>query len=204
MNFNIKTWTSDQKKYFIIAIVLAVVFLTSLILIFTLPTMTHQIITSPDNKTKSGWPVRLSAPYIDMSSYVTPTSAYSINGAPDLGKLSDESGFRYFNLGFIQPDSKKPLEDDGTIRWGWGGYFTLSESGSDLNQYKGIKTSLSNLRERGGDFAISIGGQLGDAPWKVTQNQSNLEKFYLDVIETYELKRMDLDIEESNQDAGQN
>lgn len=204
MNFNIRSWTSDQKKYFIIAICLAVVFVISLILIFTLPTMTHQIITSPDNKTKSGWPVRLSAPYIDMSSYVAPTSAYSINGAPDLGKLSDESGFKYFNLGFIQPDSKKPLEDDGTIRWGWGGYYSLSENGEDISQYKGITSSLEKLRERGGDFAISIGGQLGDAPWKVTQSQSSLEKFYLDVIETYKLKRLDLDIEESNQDAGQN
>ena len=31
-----------------------------------------------------------------------------------------------------------------------------------------------------------------------------LEKFYNEVIETYSLKRMDLDIEESNQDKTQN
>ena len=31
-----------------------------------------------------------------------------------------------------------------------------------------------------------------------------LEKFYLDIIETYDVKRLDLDIEESNQDKAQN
>ena len=37
-----------------------------------------------------------------------------------------------------------------------------------------------------------------------TQNQTALENFYLDIIGTYELKRLDLDIEESNQDKTQN
>lgn len=197
-------WTPFKKRYYPIFISLGVLFIISLILIFTLPTLTHQIISNPDSKTKSGWPVRLAAPYIDMSSWVDPANSYSISGAPDLGKLSDNSGFRYFNLGFIQPDSTTPLASDGTIRWGWGGYYSLSKNGSDISQYKGITTSMKNLRDRGGDYTISIGGQVGNAPWVVTQNQSALEKFYLDVIETYSLKRMDLDIEESNQDKNQN
>lgn len=169
-----------------------------------MPAISHDMLTNKNKTSKSGWPVRLSAPYIDMSSWVDTANAYSINGAPNLAKLYDDSGFAYYNLGFIQPDSTKPLEDDGTIRWGWGGYYSLSKNGTDAYQYQGIVTSLQNLRKKGGDYAISIGGQIGDAPWVVTQNQNALEKFYIDVIDTYDLKRMDLDIEESNQDYGQN
>ncbi len=200
-----KNLSPFKRRYIPIFSAMGVLAVLSIILIFCFPVITHQIITSPENKSsKSGWPVRLSAPYIDMSSWVNPTSSYSLSGAPDLGKLYDESGFRYFNLGFIQPDQQKPLESDGNIRWGWGGYYSLSKYGTDKSQYNGIVQSLINLRSKGGDFAISIGGQAGDAPWVVTQNQTALENFYLDVIGTYELKRMDLDIEESNQDEDQN
>ena len=199
-----KTLSPFKRRYLPIFISIGAIFLVSLILIFALPTISHNIITDKNKKNKSGWPIRLAAPYIDMSSWVDPANAYSINGAPNLGKLYDESGFAYYNLGFIQPDTDKPLEDDGTIRWGWGGYASLGENGGNSSQYQGILTSLDNLRKKGGDFAISIGGQLGKAPWAVTQNQTALETFYKDVIDTYSLKRMDLDIEESNQDHAQN
>lgn len=198
------SWSPFKKRYIPIFISVSVLFIISIILVFTMPVISHDMTINKNKTSKSGWPIRLSAPYIDMSSWVDTANAYSLNGAPDLGKLYDDSGFAYFNLGFIQPDSTKPLEDDGTIRWGWGGYYSLSKNGTDTYQYQGIVTSLQNLRKKGGDYAISIGGQLGDAPWVVTQNQNALEKFYLDVIDTYNLKRMDLDIEESNQDYGQN
>lgn len=181
------------------------IFLLELIFIFAYPVISNEILTDPNKKNdKSGWPTRLSAPYIDMSSWVDQTNAYSLNGAPNLGKISDDSGFKYFNLGFIQPDQTKPLESNGTIRWGWGGYYSLSKNGSDTAQYNGIVSSLSALRKKGGDYCISIGGQAGDAPWVVSGDQSKLEEFYKDVIKTYSLKRMDLDIEESNQDQDQN
>ncbi len=199
-----KSMSPFKRRYLPIFIVIGTIFLVSLILIFALPSISHNIVTDKNKKNKSGWPIRLAAPYIDMSSWIDPANAYSINGAPNLGKLYDDSGFAYFNLGFIQPDTNKPLEDDGTIRWGWGGYASLGENGGNSSQYQGILTSLENLRKKGGDFAISIGGQLGKAPWVVTQNQEALENFYKDVINTYSLKRMDLDIEESNQDHAQN
>ena len=199
-----RSWSPFKKRYIPIIISVSVLYLISIILIFTMPAISHDMLTNKNKTSKSGWPIRLSAPYIDMSSWVDTANAYSINGAPNLAKLYDDSGFAYYNLGFIQPDSTKPLEDDGIIRWGWGGYYSLSKNGTDTYQYQGIVTSLQNLRKKGGDYAISIGGQLGDAPWVVTQNQNALEKFYIDVIDTYDLKRMDLDIEESNQDYGQN
>ena len=199
-----KSLSPFKRRYYPIFIALSITFILSVILIFTLPTLSYDILTDKNRTSKSGWPIRLAAPYIDMSGWVDPANAYSINGAPNLGKLYDDTGFAYFNLGFIQPDTNKPLEDDGTIRWGWGGYYSLSATSGTSTQYQGIVNSLKSLRDKGGDFAISIGGQLGAAPWAVTQNQEALEKFYLDIINTYSLKRMDLDIEESNQDHAQN
>lgn len=194
-----------KRRYIPILISMVGIFLLELIFIFAYPVISNEILTDPNKKNdKSGWPTRLSAPYIDMSSWVDQTNAYSLNGAPNLGKISDDSGFKYFNLGFIQPDQTKPLESNGTIRWGWGGYYSLSKNGSDTAQYNGIVSSLSALRKKGGDYCISIGGQAGDAPWVVSGDQSKLEEFYKDVIKTYSLKRMDLDIEESNQDQDQN
>ena len=193
-----------KKRYLPIYSIMAIITLISLILIFTLPAIKHEQISDKDTITKSGWPIRVAAPYIDMSSWVDTASAYSNAGAPNLGKLYDESGFKYFNLGFIQPDTTTPLNEDGSIRWGWGGYFALSEDGGNTTQYQGIIKALTDLRQKGGDFAISVGGQLGAAPWVVTQNQTALENFYTKIIETYSLKRLDLDIEESNQDYAQN
>ncbi len=201
-----RNWTPYKRRYFPVFVSLALLFVISVTLIFSLPTLTHNEITNPNKKSsRSGWPIRLAAPYIDMSGWVDPASAYSINGAPNLGILAEEAEFKYFNLGFIQPDQTTPLESDGTIRWGWGGYYSLGEAGgTNSSQYKGILTSLKSLRDAGGDYAISIGGQVGKAPWVVSQNVDNLEKFYNDIITTYSIKRLDLDIEESNQDYNQN
>ena len=146
----------------------------------------------------------LLAPFVDMASWVDTTSKYSINGVPDLGVLYDEIGCEYFFLGFIRPDDNIPLSSDGTIRWGWGGYYSLSENGNDGFQYEGIKKSIQNLRDRNGDVVVSVGGQLGKAPWTVTQNVTKLKEMYLDIIEAYSLTRLDLDIEEINQGYEQN
>lgn len=144
------------------------------------------------------FPSSLLAPFVDMVAWVN-NSKYSNNGAPDLGRISDETGCKYFNLGFIRADSKKPTESDGTIRWGWGGYYDLSEKGNDGYQYEGIKQAIEDVRSRGGDVIVSFGGQLGNSPWTDSQNVDKLVQMYLEVIDAYDLKRIDLDIEESNQ-----
>ena len=199
-----KNWTPFKKRYFPIITSLAITFILSLVLIFAFPTISSPFLSDPNKTTRSGWPARLAAPYIDMSSWVDTASAYSNDGAPNLELLSTESGFKYFNLGFIQPDTTEPLFSNGKIKWGWGGYYLLSPDNADNKQYQGIVKSLTDLRSKGGDYTISIGGQLGKAPWAVSQNQEVLETFYEDIISTYSLKRMDLDIEEENQDYAQN
>lgn len=146
----------------------------------------------------------LLAPFIDMATWEEASSGYSINGAPNLGKIYDEIGCEYFFLGFIRPDDNTPLTYDGSIRWGWGGFYGLSEDGNDGYQYEGIKKSIQNLRDRGGDVIVSVGGQLGKAPWTITQNVTKLKEMYLEIIDAYDLTRIDLDIEEINQGYEQN
>ena len=147
---------------------------------------------------------RFLAPFIDMASWVDPSSKYSLNGTPDLGVIYDEIGIENYFLGFIRPDDTNPLTADGTIRWGWGGFYGLSEKGNDGYQYEGIKKSIQNIRDRGGDAIVSVGGQLGKAPWTVTQNITKLKEMYIEIIEAYDLKVIDLDIEEINQGYEQN
>ena len=149
------------------------------------------------------FPTNLLAPFVDMVSWVNDTT-YGINGVPNLQQFYWDNGGKYYNLGFIRADDKQPLEDNGTIRWGWGGYYKLSPKGNDGFQYEGIVESIKRLRLSGGDIIVSFGGQLGTSPWTTTQNVARLKEMYLDVIDEYDLKRIDLDIEETNQDYNNN
>ncbi len=182
---------------------LGALFLVCLILIFTLPLTNVNLGGGGGNgdggTSESGWKSHVFAPFVDLSSWVPLTSAYSRNGVPNLALVEEQTGISYYNLGFIQPDMEKPLDSEGNIRWGWGGLYELSEKGNDGYQYPKIKQTISDLKSMGAKYTISVGGQLGDAPWIVTQDVTKLEEFYLDVIDTYDLKRLDLDIEESNQ-----
>lgn len=195
--------TREWKILYIpIISVLGALFLISIILICTLPTRgvsPSQIPGEPQQDFKSGWKQHIVAPFVDLSSWVDTSNAYSLGGVPNMGKVEEHTGITYYNLGFIQPDTNKPVDASGNIRWGWGGYYELSEKGNDGYQYPNIKKAISDLEKMGAVYTISIGGQLGDAPWVVSGSQKKLEEFYLDVINTYNLKRLDLDIEESNQ-----
>ena len=143
----------------------------------------------------------LLSPFANMTMWTNTQSNYSINGVADLAMISADTGVKVFHLGFINPDQQKYLEEDGTIRWCWGGYGELSPARSDNFQYNGIEKSIQNLRDSGGEIVVSFGGQAGVSPWTCTQNIDALEKMYLDVIDTYSLARIDLDIETTNQDA---
>ncbi|MEG1581784.1 MAG: glycosyl hydrolase family 18 protein [Clostridia bacterium] len=149
---------------------------------------------------KSGFPRKLVAPFIDLTSWVPLEHPYSVNGVPNLSKIAGETGEKYFNLGFVQLDYKKPINADGSLRWCWAGYYYLSEKGNDNFQYEGIKACIKAVRDQGGDVIVSIGGQLGPAPWTVSANVLKLADMYTDIVNTYKLKRIDLDIEEGKED----
>ena len=200
--------TREWKKLYIpIISALGALLLLSIILICVLPAKQKEQISQtppPAENFASGWKSHIVAPFVDLSSWVQLSNAYSLNGVPNMGKVEEDTGITYYNLGFIQPDTDTPLDKSGNIRWGWGGYYELSEKGNDGYQYPSIKKAISDLDKMNAKYTISIGGQLGDAPWIVTQNIDKLENFYMDVINTYNLKRLDLDIEESNQTESAN
>lgn len=192
------------KTYIPIFCGMATLFLFSVITICIMPTVENTINKSSATKTyKSGIPYKMVAPFVDMSSWITPSSSYSVNGVPNLGAFATDTGVKVYNLGFINPLTNNPTNADGSINWGWGGYDSLTKNSTN-SQYLGIVQSIQNLTDVGGSYIISVGGQAGDAPWKVTQNVTSLENMYLDIINTYKIKRLDLDIEESNQDADHN
>ncbi len=175
-------------------------FVFSLIIIFVTPAVEYSIINSENYP--SGLPKRMVAPFVDMTSWVDPSSEYSINGAPNLAKFAIDTNIKTYHLGFINPVQSNPISNN-KLNWAWGGYASLTKSSTDA-QYLGIVQSMQNLKDSGGMYIISIGGQAGNAPWKVTQSEDLLENFYTDVIQTYSLSRIDLDIEEDNQDYDQN
>lgn len=137
------------------------------------------------------WPKQVNAPYVDMVDYYT-KEGWSINGVIKLLKINKDTGVKYFNLAFIQ---SRGTVSNGKVDWGWGGYRVLSEEVATDPQYKGIKQSIKELREVGGDVAISFGGANGVAFWQTTQDVDTLANTYIDIIDGYNLTRIDLDVE---------
>lgn len=150
------------------------------------------------------FPNQIMAPFIDMVSWVDMSSKYSVNGVPNLSQIQQETGLKYYNLGFVRASDSQPLDKNGNIRWCWGGYYNLSEAGNDGFQYEGIKKTIKSVRDNGGDVIISVGGQLGKSPWLLTTDVNKLKNMYVEIISAYDLKRIDLDIEETNQGAAVN
>lgn len=198
-----KNW---KRRYVPIIASLTGAFIISLILVFVIPT-SHP---SPDNlrnenlaQNNGNWPRKVIAPFIDATYWVPTTSEYSINGVADVGKVAEDTDLRYFNFAFINPSTNTPTKNDGTINWCWGGYENLTKNSTDA-QYQGIIKSMQNVKDIGGDITISVGGQLGKAPWVVSNNETKLYEMYKDIISHYKLDRLDLDIEESNQGENEN
>ncbi|MCE5171648.1 glycosyl hydrolase family 18 protein [Paenibacillus profundus] len=147
------------------------------------------------------WPKQVNSPFMDMVAWVT-KPGYSNNGAPNLVRISEDTGVKFFNLGFIQSISKQIV--DGKVQWGWGGYSVLNEKNADNAQYQGIKQSIRELREMGGDVTISLGGLNGVTFWEVTQDTDTLFNTYMELVQGYGLTRLDLDIEGGAQNKALN
>ncbi|WP_194191255.1 immunoglobulin-like domain-containing protein [Clostridium chrysemydis] len=146
------------------------------------------------------WPSQVYSPYVDMVAWIN-NPDYSNNGTVNLKKIYEETGVKFFNLGFIQGTSGIT---NGKVNWGWGGYSLLSESGGDNSQYNGIKKSIKELRDVGGDVTVSFGGLNGTPFWQVTQDVDVLYNTYMELVKGYGLTRLDLDIEGGAQDKTKN
>lgn len=136
------------------------------------------------------WAYQVVASFVYMTSFVGETGLTN-NGALNLAAVAKSTGQKFFNLGFMQSRGLK----NGKIDWAWGAFAGLSESDNDQWQYEGIKKSIRELRELGGDVAVSFGGLNSGAFWETTQDTTILANAYKEVIEGYGLTRVDFDVE---------
>ncbi|MGG7177938.1 immunoglobulin-like domain-containing protein [Clostridium paraputrificum] len=147
------------------------------------------------------WPNQVNAPYADMGGWVTEPGFYVGSGGPlNLKRIAEDTGVKFFNVAFIQACGQG---SNGKLGWGWASYPQLSE-GSNDQQYNNIKKSFKDLRDIGGDVAISFGGANGTAFWQATQDVNTLYNTYLDIVNGYGLTRMDLDVEGGGMSKSQN
>ena len=146
------------------------------------------------------WPTQVNAPFVDMASWVT-KPGYNNNGAPNVAKISQETGVKFFNLGFIQSAPGQIV--DNKLSWGWAGLTALSEK-EQHTQYAGIKQSIKEVRDMGGDVTISLGGLNGVSLWEASQDEDILFNTYSEIVKGYGLTVLDLDIEGSAQDKAKN
>ena len=136
------------------------------------------------------WPEQVFAPFVDMTAYVS-DAQFANTGAPNLKELAIQSGAKYFILGFIQAQGV----NGNRINWSWGGFAGLNEKDNDGWQYEGIKKSIRELREIGGDVSVSFGGLNTGAFWEVSSDQAVLANAYTEIIQGYGLTRIDFDVE---------
>lgn len=106
------------------------------------------------------------SPYTDVTLYPT----YDISTVPNV---------KWFSLGFIVSDANKNPS--------WGGYHDI---GTDF--YKDI---MSKVRANGGELICSFGGADGNELATVINDVDELYNKYRKVIDTYEFKSIDFDIE---------
>ncbi len=145
------------------------------------------------------WPAQVMAPFVDMTAYVSDRE-FSNNGAPNLAEIAKQSETKFFNLGFMQATGVV----NGRLNWSWGGFNGLNELTNDQWQYEGIKKAIRELREEGGDVALSFGGLNSGAFWELTQDVTILTNAYQELIEGYGLTRIDLDVEAGAMDYQHN
>lgn len=105
-------------------------------------------------------------PYVDVTSY----PSFPIESVPFV---------KDFTLGFVIADSdNKPS---------WGGYYPVS-SGF-------YRSSIEGVKEKGGDVIVSFGGQRGKELSTVCNSHIDLFQKYDEVIQKYDFKKVDFDIE---------
>jgi hypothetical protein len=116
---------------------------------------------------KAALPSRVFAPYIQMNTQ-------------SLTSVSQASGIKYFTLAFII--------DNGSGQGTW-------EAGSSVASDTSIAPSINNLRAAGGDVIISFGGAAGNELAIGITSVSTLQSVYQGIINKYNVKALDFDIE---------
>jgi len=129
----------------------------------------------------SDWGEQFFSPFVDATSW----PPFSLSG------MSQLTGVKYFNLGFIVARSNDDCQAT------WGGYYTLDgwTLAGDYMFPLIENNEIGILRELGGDVMVSIGGAANSPLASATDNLEDLKTQYRNIIETYELTYLDFDIE---------
>ena len=117
----------------------------------------------------------LFAPYVDMAAFPTPS----------LSTLYNDSGTSHYTLAFV---TAGPSDEAS-----WGGYAAYDVGTGQLDS--GINSGIATLRSHSGDVGISFGGASGTDLADTTTSVSTLQTDYQTVLNTYNVHRVDFDIE---------
>lgn len=115
-----------------------------------------------------------SIPYVDVT--LTPTYEFQ---NPQANPARDVA------LSFVVADPDEPCTPS------WGGYYSLDAAGETLD----IDRRISQLRAAGGDVMVSLGGAANHELAVACQDDAALLDAYRAVVERYDLRAVDLDIE---------
>ncbi len=115
-----------------------------------------------------------SVPYVDVT--LTPTYQFQ---DPESNPARDIA------LAFVVADPTSPCTPT------WGGAYTLDTAATDLE----LDRRITQLRAAGGDVMVSFGGQANRELAYACQDEAALTDAYRSVVERYDLRTIDLDIE---------
>jgi hypothetical protein len=128
------------------------------------------------SQTLRAWPAQVFAPYVDMGAWPT----------FDLVHAAHAAGIKYFNLAFVSADSLDQASWDGHDQ---------NRIGSSFD--RALRRQVSELRAMGGDVAVSFGGPRQLELAQVITDVGGLARAYRGVIDAYQLRRIDFDLEGS-------
>ncbi|OHX16302.1 chitinase [Chromobacterium sphagni] len=123
-----------------------------------------------------GAQARAFAPYVDVTLWPT----------PQIDKIGVNQGIQQFTLAFVVAK--------GGCSPSWGGVLAIPGSAAD-QQLSAIKSGIDNFRAKGGEVMVSFGGANGTPLQQACTNNASLQAAYQTVLDTYQLSRIDFDIE---------
>lgn len=145
--------------------------------IMLLGTLGLPALPSQSQKSTPVWPAQVFSPYVDVT--LTPTF--------DLVATSKKAGVQFYNLAFIvSTNFKKPIP-------AWGGMISISKGF--------LQKEIAALRAQGSDVMIAFGGAAGmELAWAAESLPAatalpELVKAYQSVIDAYNVRHLDFDIE---------
>jgi len=128
--------------------------------------------------TGSASAAELNTSWYAQAPYVMPLS----NNPPDLPTVMSQTGEKAFMLAFI-------LADGSSCAPAWDGTSPVSSDTA-------VAAVIDEVRDNGGDVSVSVGGYNGTKLGQVCSSPQTTAAAYQEVIDTYDLKAIDLDLEE--------